>query len=125
MLSSKSQHTGDDEVGPAWRLLKSNALDVQVCGVLRVEQDWSKVGIGWILNMISCEICKIEGSKTHQNFTAGESIIPSLAIAIQRSVAINLDVLASPFPERDALLEWMVEIVLLPVSDIVGELVRC
>lgn len=40
---------GDNEVCPAWRLLEADTLNVQVCGVLCVEKNWSKVGVVCVL----------------------------------------------------------------------------
>jgi hypothetical protein len=61
---------------------------------------------------------------SYQNLLAGKRIIPFLAIAIERAVAKDLDVLAAPHPEGDGLLEIVVEIVGLPVGDVIGELHR-
>ena len=60
--------------------------------------------------------------RTHQNLTASEAIVPCLTITIHRSLTINLDILATPDHESDALLEGVVEVVVLPILNIVGEL---
>lgn len=59
---------------------------------------------------------------TYQNFTSCKTIIPSLPITVKNTTAEDLDVFTSPFPKRDGLLEWMVEVVALPVSNVVCEL---
>lgn len=58
----------------------------------------------------------------HQNFQAGKGIVPLLAIAIKSTLAEDLDILTTPNPESDRFLERVVEVVCLPVVDIVGEL---
>lgn len=52
----------------------------------------------------------------------GKLVVPLLAVAIQSAVAEDLDILTTPNPEGDGLLEVIVEVVGLPVVDIVGEL---
>lgn len=61
---------------------------------------------------------------THQDFTTRKCIVPCLAIAIERAVAEDLDILASPHPESDGLLEIVVEVVGLPVINVIGKLVQ-
>jgi hypothetical protein len=60
----------------------------------------------------------------YKNFLSCKTVPPSLAVSIESSCAENLDVLAAPFPESDGLLEGVVEVVVLPVCDIVGELMH-
>jgi hypothetical protein len=60
---------------------------------------------------------------TIKNFTASETIIPCLTVAIQRTITIDAYVLAAPNPEGDGFLKGIVEIVRLPVCDVVGKLV--
>jgi hypothetical protein len=43
-------------------------------------------------------------------------------LAFDHTPAIDLDVVATPFPEHDRLLEGVIPGVLLPVLDIIGEL---
>jgi hypothetical protein len=58
----------------------------------------------------------------HQNFHASKGIVPLLTIAIESTLSEDLDVLTTPHPESDRSLERVVEVVCLPVVDIVGEL---
>jgi hypothetical protein len=58
----------------------------------------------------------------HQNFHASKGIVPLLAIAIESTLSEDLDILTTPHPESDRSLERVVEVVCLPVVDIVGEL---
>lgn len=58
----------------------------------------------------------------YQNLAAGKAVIPCLTIAVHRSFTIDLDVFATPDHEGDALLEGVVEIVVLPIFNIVSEL---
>lgn len=67
---------------------------------------------------------RLEIVDTHQDFTARKGIVPRLAIAIERAVAEDLNVLTSPDPESDGLLKIIVEVVGLPVIDVIGKLVR-
>lgn len=60
---------------------------------------------------------------TYENLKSCKPIIPGLAITIKCSGPKDLDVLAAPLPEGYRLLEWMIEIVVLPVCDVVCELV--
>lgn len=42
---------------------------------------------------------------THENFPASKGIIPLLTIAVESSFAEDFDILTTPDPERDRLLE--------------------
>lgn len=75
-----------------------------------------------------------------KNLCARETIPPSLSVAIDHTFAVDLDIpgvmsvlqeadsgysvylLATPHPESDALLEIVVEVVRLPIFDVVREL---
>lgn len=59
---------------------------------------------------------------TDQNLAASKAIIPRLPVPIHRSFTENLDVLSTPDHEGDTLLEGVVEIVILPVFNVVGKL---
>lgn len=61
--------------------------------------------------------------QTHQDLTTRKRIIPRLTIAIQSPLSENLNVLTTPDPESDRLLKVVIEIVRLPIFDIVGELI--
>jgi hypothetical protein len=61
-------------------------------------------------------------AETYQNFLARKSVIPSLTIAIHGTTPIDLDILSAPDNPSDALLEGIVEIVGLPILDIISEL---
>jgi hypothetical protein len=76
--------TSDDKVGPAGRILEVNALNVKAGCVLGIEQNGAEV-----------DIARVE------NLTAGEFVPPTLAVTVQDTLAIDLDVLATPLPEHD------------------------
>lgn len=59
---------------------------------------------------------------SYQNLTSCKRVVPGLSIAVQSTMAKDLDVLSSPNPEGNRLLERVVEVVRLPVLDVVGEL---
>ena len=59
---------------------------------------------------------------TYKNLLTCKSIIPSLSVAVKCAISENLDVFAPPLPESDRLLEWVVEVVVLPVGYVVREL---
>jgi len=59
----------------------------------------------------------------YKNLQSSETIIPGLAIAVKSSIAVDLDVLAAPFPKRDRFLERVPEVVALPVLNVIRELV--
>lgn len=61
---------------------------------------------------------------TYQNLAASKAIVPRLTVAIHRSLTIDLDVLTAPDHESYALLEGIVEVVVLPVFNIVRKLGR-
>lgn len=90
---------------PARRILQMNALHGKPCCILSIEQDRPKIRI-----------------ISSQNLAALKLIPPPLTITVQSSSALDLDVLASPLPEHDAVLEGMMEGVLLPVLSVIGEL---
>lgn len=52
----------------------------------------------------------------------GKFIVPLLAIAIQSAVTEDLDILTTPDPKGDGLLKVIVEVIGLPVIDVIGEL---
>jgi hypothetical protein len=59
---------------------------------------------------------------SYQNLPASKGVVPSLTISIQSTLAEDFDILATPHPECNGLLESVVEVVRLPVLDIIGEL---
>lgn len=63
----------------------------------------------------------LDGS-AYQDFLPGKLIIPLLTIPIEGALSKDLDILTTPYPECDRLLEIVVEVVRLPILDIVGEL---
>ena len=77
---------------------------------------WSSPGVRSIVYLASLVV------DTHKNFQTGKAVVPSLTVAVQSSLAEDLDVLSTPDPEGNRLLEGVVEVVLLPVLDIIGEL---
>lgn len=60
--------------------------------------------------------------QTHQNFHSSEAIVPRLPVAVQCTLAEDLNVLPTPDPKGDRLLEGVVKVILLPVFNVVGEL---
>jgi hypothetical protein len=59
---------------------------------------------------------------SYQYLLSSKIIIPLLTISIQGSLAKDLDVLTTPNPECDRLLEIIIEVVRLPICDIISEL---
>ena len=51
--------TSDDKVGPAGRVLEVNTLNVQVGGVLSIEQNRSEISVGSVENLLSGKLCII------------------------------------------------------------------
>lgn len=96
--------TSDDEVRPAGRVLEVDALKSQAGSVLSIEQDGPQILVGGI-----------------EDLQAGELVPPPLAIAVEHAAAVDLDVLAAPLPEHQAVLEGVVEGIGLPVRGVVGE----
>jgi hypothetical protein len=111
----------DEEGIPARGIKEADSFDGNTCGVVCQEQDGTIISIARILVKVSIKIL-ILVSVIYQNFEPSKSVIPSLTIAIQSSTTVNLDVFTSPYPECDRLLEGVIEVVRLPVLDIVGEL---
>jgi hypothetical protein len=59
---------------------------------------------------------------TYQDLAASKAVVPCLAITVHRSFTVNLDVLTTPYHEGDTLLEGIVEVVVLPIFNVVGKL---
>lgn len=59
---------------------------------------------------------------SYQNLATRELIVPFLAITIESSLSEDLNVLTTPDPKGNRLLERVVEVVRLPVGDVVGKL---
>src|SRR4051794_36931623 len=59
---------------------------------------------------------------SYQNLPASKGVVPGLTISIQSTLAENFDVLATPNPEGNGLLESIVEVVCLPVLNIIRKL---
>lgn len=79
--------------------------DLEICTILSIEQDWTIVCVIRVENLSACK-----------------AIIPCLPIAIESARTKYLNISTTPFPESDGFLERMVEVVALPVSDVVREL---
>lgn len=58
----------------------------------------------------------------HQDLTTSKAIVPCLTITVHRSLAVDADVFATPDHESDTLLERVVEVVALPIRNVIGEL---
>src|SRR6266540_1446594 len=103
-----------------------NPFNGHTCRIVRQEQNGSQISIVRILSFSSSAsiYIKIDSVRlsTYQYLRPSKSIIPSLAIPIQSPSTINLDIPSSPYPERDRFLERIIEIILLPVLNIVREL---
>lgn len=109
-----------EEVGPAGRVQLRDALNTDPSRIVREEEDGSVecvVGILYSLALILyCDVA------SYQNLLACKIIIPLLTIAIQRALAKDLDILPAPNPERDGFLEIVVEVIGLPIFNVVGKL---
>jgi len=80
-------------------------LDIQVGRILGIKQDGPQVVV-----------------VRRQDLEPRELVPPPLTIAVQRPVAKDLNVLATPFPEHDAVLEGVMKGILLPKGRVVGKL---
>lgn len=78
---------------------------LHIGSVVGGEQDWTVVGVARV-----------------QDFPAGEAVVPGLSIAVEGSGTVDPYVLSSPDPESDGFLEVVVEVVVLPVTYVVGKL---
>lgn len=90
---------------PAWRVLEMDALHGKPRGILGIEQDRTEVSVLAI-----------------ENLTTAKLVPPPLAVTVESTSSVNLDILSTPLPEHDGVLERMVEGIILPVLGVVGEL---
>lgn len=67
-----------------------NAFNQQIRGILAIEEHRPEEGVVGV-----------------QNLHTSKLVVPTLTIAIESTATSDLDVLASPSPERDGVLEWM------------------
>lgn len=67
-------------------------------------------------------VIKKQETIAYQDFVSSEVVVPGLSVAVQDAFTKYLDVLAAPDPEGDRLLEVIVEVVILPIINVVGEL---
>jgi hypothetical protein len=67
-------------------------------------------------------ISGVELGVAYQNLKSSKRIIPLLTVSVQSTLAEDLDVLSTPSPKGDRLLEGVVEVVCLPIVDIIGKL---
>jgi hypothetical protein len=88
-----------EEVGPAGRVQLRDALDADPRCVVREEQNGPVERIVGIL--FSSTPIPRWNEASYQNLRACEIIVPLLTISIQRALAKNLDILATPNPEGD------------------------
>jgi hypothetical protein len=93
------------EISPAGRVQLRNPLDGHPGGIVCQEQNRPEV-----------DIVRVE------DLVARKLIVPLLSIAVQGALSEDPDIIAAPYPEGDGLLEVVVEVVRLPVLDVVGEL---
>lgn len=93
------------KVGPARGVFEMQASDLDVGGVVGQEENGTVERVTWIQYLCSCK-----------------AVPPCLTIPIDDPGTVDLDVLSAPDPERDALLEGVIEVVGLPIVDIICEL---
>lgn len=110
------------ESRPAWRIFEMEARDFDVGRVVGEEEDGS-----------------VEFVVRVENFRARKAVPPCLAVSVDHARTIDLDIpgpklvpdrginvglflLPAPCPECNTLLEVIVEVISLPVLDVVGEL---
>lgn len=94
-----------EEIRPTRRIQLLDALDGHSRRIVRREQDRSQEHIVWVEDLPACEL-----------------VVPPLAVSVQHARPEDLDVFAAPYPEGDGFLEVEVEVVALPVGDVVCEL---
>ena len=85
--------TGDEKVGPAGRVLEVNTLDINTSSSLDVEEDRSEVGVVLVENLL-----------------AGELVPPSLTVTVQNTLSVDLDLVTTPLPEHDRVLNQLANI---------------
>lgn len=115
--------SADKEVGPAGRVQLRDALDRHAGGIVREEENWPVEGVIRILSS-SATNPSTTTWKSYQDLHACKLIVPLLSISIQHPTSKDLDILATPAPESNRLLKAVVEVVGLPVGDVIGELYR-
>lgn len=112
--------TGDDKIGPAGGVLEVNSLDVQVGGVLSIEQNRSEVGVGSVKNLLAGKLCiLLEYDLKYDK--RSHTVPPSLTVTVQNTLSVKLDVLATPLPEHDRVLQPLVSAHHEGFSDIPGK----
>ncbi len=121
--------TCDNEIRPDWRSGKFDTFNIEIRCIFSIEQNWTIVSVIRILQIINISDVLSHPHhlwarliRTYQDLSTCKSIIPSLAISIDYTSSIDLDIFASPFPPRDRVLERVVEVIVLPVCNVVGEL---
>lgn len=95
----------DEEIRPARRIQLLDPFDGHPRRIVRREQNRS------IENIVRVE-----------DLSPSELVVPALAVAVQYPRPKDLDVFSAPHPECDGLLKIEVEVVRLPVGDVVCEL---
>lgn len=114
----------DKEVGPARGVQLSNPLDRHAGSVVRQEENRAEEVIAGFLFTLYQHQPRRTGcfSSTYQNLFTGKCVIPLLSITVQGTLSKDSDILTTPYPEGDGFLEVVVEVVGLPVIDVIGEL---
>lgn len=116
----------NEKVRPARRVQLRDALDRDAGCVIGEEEDGAVESVIRVLpSLPSLAYFMLAGEYTgvtYQDLLPGKFIIPFLPIAVQHTTPEDLDVLTTPAPEGDGFLEVVVEVVGLPVGDVICEL---
>ena len=118
--------SANEKVCPARRVQLRDALDRDTGCVIGEEEDGTVECVVRVLLLLSLSaysfLAGMYVDVAYQNLLSSKLIIPFLPIAVQHTTPEDLDVLTTPAPEGDGLLEVVVEVVGLPVGDVVCEL---
>ena len=116
----------NEKVRPARRVQLRDALDRDTGCVIGEEEDGTVECVVRVLLLLSLSaysfLAGIYVDVAYQNLLSSKLIIPFLPIAVQHTTPEDLDVLTTPAPEGDGFLEVVVEVVGLPVGDVVCKL---
>lgn len=75
-------------------------LNIEICSVLGIEQDWAIVGVIRVLELGQLGAAQVR-FEAYQNFQSGKPVVPGLAISVEDSRAKDLDILSTPLPKGD------------------------
>ena len=82
-----------------------NPLNRQARGILGIKQNGAEIVVGRV-----------------EYLAPGKFVPPPLPIAVENAITVDLDVLSTPFPKHEAVLEGVTERIGLPVGRVIGEL---